>query len=332
LSSITPCTPDPAGTTCPASPVTNTAFLTQKILSNTAMATASITSHWKFSGGWRFKTREITDDGDDLSWHENWLLLGSVVQPTSIVRLNVNFDMMNSKAKDANTPSNSYTREAPDKIYHFRARATVKPSKYFNLAGSVNDFEAKNDDPLVNHAEHNRDFSFATTINPSEQLSLDFGYAHDDVYSKTDLCYAFAPNPQAPLPAGAANAGTCTVANSPDTGNASYYLGFGNYDAPSNFFSGSVNYAPTRRVRLAGGVRLNNINGTSEQLNPLMVPGALQSHYLTPFADAEFKIVQQWVWHSNWTRSDYQEQGPQGSLAPRNITGDVVTLGVKYAF
>ena len=43
--------------------------------------------------------------------------------------------------------------------------------------------QAKNDDPLVNHPEHNHDFSFAAQIIPTQGLSLDFNYAHDDVLS-----------------------------------------------------------------------------------------------------------------------------------------------------
>ena len=180
--------------------------------------------------------------------------------------------------------------------------------------------------------EHNRDFSLAADINPTEQFGFDINYSHDDVYSRTNLCYPFTPNANAPLPAGAANAGTCTAANSPGSGDPSYYLGFGNYDTPANFFSGAVNYAPTHYLRFNGGARLNDLNGTAEQLNPYQVPGALQSHYLMPFADALINISRQWAWHGNWSRYQYNEQGPAGSLASRNTTGDVMTLGVKYAF
>jgi hypothetical protein len=332
---VAPCVPGAviSGTaTCPASPATNDAFLNQKITSNTLLATASITSHFKFSGGWRYRIRQITDPGDDLNWHENWLLLGAVIQPARIFRLNVNFDTMNSKAKDQNTPTNTYTREAPDSLYHLRVRATVNPAKWMSLGGAVNDYSAKNDDPLVNHTEHSRDFSFFAAVNPVEQFGFDFNYAHDDVFSQTDICYAFTPNPLAPLPSGAANAGTCTVANSPDNGDPSYFLGRGSYDAPVNFVSGSIRFSPGRLFHLMGGARLNYTNGTAEFLNPLMVPGALQSHYITPFADVEYKIASQWTWHGNFTRTKYSEMGPAGTLASRNTSGNVTTLGVRYAF
>jgi hypothetical protein len=310
----------------------NTSFLDQKIESNTALLTATITPLIKLSGGWRYKNREIADPGDDLTWHENWALAGAVIQPSRAVRINFNYDQMSSKSATAATITNTFTREAPDKLYHIRGRATVKPDKWFDFAVTANYYSAKNDDPMVNHLEHNRDFSFAAGFHPNEKLSVDFNYAYDDVYSKTDLCYIFVATATYPLPAGAANSGTCVNSTANPNGSPSLYLGTGKYDAPANFFSGSVNYAPTTNLRLNGGVRLNNVNGSAEELNPLMVPGALQSHYLTPFADAEYKIAQQWAWHGNWMRSEYAEQGPAGLLPPRNTTGDVVTLGVKYAY
>jgi hypothetical protein len=320
------------GLTTTTTTTTASSLLNQKIFSNTAMAIATIMPQFKLSGGWRYKTREIVDPGDDLTWHENWLLLGTVVQPSHLFRINVNYDQMSSKSATAATTSNTFTREAPDKSYHIRVRATVKPAKWIDFAVTGNDYSAKNDDPFVNHLEHNHDFSFGAGIHPNDQLSLDFNYAYDDVYSRTDLCYIFTATAAHPLPPGAANSGTCVNSAANPDGSPSLYLGTGRFDDPANFFSGSVNYAPAKNVRLNGGIRLNNVNGSAEELNPLMVPGALQSHYLTPFADAEYKIAQQWAWHGNWTRSEYTEQGPQGPLAPRNTTGDVVTLGVKYAY
>jgi hypothetical protein len=310
----------------------NSGFLNQKIGQNTVLATVNVPPQIKLSGGWRFKNREITDPGDDLTWHENWALLGAVFQPSRVFRLNVNYDRMSSKSATEDTPTNSFTREAPDKSYHVRARATVRPAKWINFAVTGNDYSAKNDDPLVNHIEHNHDFSFATSIAPMEGLSLDFDYAHDDFFSQTELCYVFTPTATAPLPSGAANSGTCVNSTANPGGSPSLYLGSGTYDAPSNFFSGAFNYAPSKVFRLNAGARVNGTNGTAEQLNPLMVPGALRSRYVTPFTDLEIHIASQWAWHGNWTHDGYHERGPQGLLPSRNTHGDILTLGVMYAF
>ena len=79
------------------------------------MGIFTITPEVKLSGGWRFNDRTINFNGDPtLAWHQNWLLLGGVVQPSHAFRLNVNYDIMHSKSANSDTTSNTYTREAPD--------------------------------------------------------------------------------------------------------------------------------------------------------------------------------------------------------------------------
>lgn len=322
-----------SGITPTTATTTNTGlFLDQKIESNTLLASATVIPQFKFSAGYRLKNREIVDPGDDLTWHEDWLLLGAVVQPSRMVRINVNFDKMNAASANSNTPSNTFTREAPNRSYHIRARATVIPARWINFAITGNDYSAKNDDPQVNHLEHNHDFSFATSIVPMENLSIDFNFAHDDVYSRTDLCYL-----SSLTPAGTVSTGTCVNGPAGTSPASTLVLGTGLYDAPTNFVSGAIYYSPMRRLHLGAGARMNETNGSSEELNTLMVPGALRSHYVTPFGDAEYKVASQWAWHGNWTRTEYSDSnttqaGNPGPLPSRNTSGNVLTLGVKYQF
>lgn len=311
----------------------NLNYLNQKYSTNTAKLIATVTRQFKLSGGWRYSSRNITDSGqDDLTWNINGAIFGAVIQPSSMVRINLDYDSMSSSSATAATTSNSFTREAPDKVNHFRARATVKPAKWINFAITGNEYSAKNDDPLVNHFEHNRDVSFATTIVGGDRFSADFNYAHDSVYSVTDLCYIYTATAAAPLPTGAVNAGTCVLSAANPGGAANLYLGTGYYNVPTNFFSGAVNYSPSRKLRVNGGLRVSDSNGQAEQLNPLMVPGAIQSKYFTPYADMEFDVATGWTWHTNWAHNGYGEGGPIGLLPARDTHGDIYTLGVRYAF
>ena len=109
------------------------------------------------------------------------------------------------------------------------------------------------------------------------------------------------------------------------------YLGNGLYNAPATFFSGALTYSPSKYFRFNGGARVTNNSGYAEFLNPLMVPGALDSKVVSPFGDLLVNIAPQWAWHGNWVHHGYQEAGGPGPAA-RNFHGDVVTLGVKYAF
>ena len=162
-------------------------------------------------------------------------------------------------------------------------------------------------------------------------LSFDISYAYDSVYSVTNLCYEFTPNPNAPLPTGATNAGTCTVANSPNNGASDLYLGNGYYNVPANYFYGAINYAPSKYVRLLGGANVNHLGGSAEQLNPLMVPGAIASQGVSPFADVQVNVAKQWIWHGNWTHESYQEADGPGPAA-RSFHGELLTLGVRWTF
>lgn len=329
LSAFTPVTTtEPGGDT-----------LNQKIERNTVLGIVTISPAIKISGGWRFDNRQITDSDENRAWHQNGFVLGTSITPSRTLRINVNADTLNWKAANSETPTNTYTRIAPNKSYHVRARAVANPAKWVNFAVMANDFEGKNDDPLVNHREHNRNFSFATQLIPNEQVSFDFNYTHDDVYSTTDMCYIFVATATYPLPAGAqGSTGTCLQTASNPGGTlptqsaaSQLYLGNGTYSAPANFFSGAFTFAPSKYFRFNGGARVTSNDGRGEFLNPLMVPGALNSKVVSPFSDLVVNIAPQWAWHGNWVHHGYKEAGGPGPAA-RNFHGDVVTLGVRYAF
>jgi len=325
LNMLTPLSQVPVTTTT----TTNTGYLAQKNTGNTILAVASVTSHFKLSGGWRFNDRQIKFGTDPtLVWHQNWALVGAVIQPSQIVRLNVDYEGMSSSSANSATPTNTYTREAPNNIQHIVVRTLVNPRKWVSLAGAYNGYYAKNDDPLVNHKAHNNNVSFAAHLIPAETLSLDFNYAYEEAYSRTDLCYQFTANPQAPLPPGAVNAGTCTAANG---GGSGFYLGNGYYNSPVNFFLGGANWAPKKYLNLYGAARVTHTNGSAEMLNPLMQTGALGSTVVDPYVDVQVKIAPEWWWHGNWEHHGYNEFGGIGP-APREFHGDIYTLGVKYAF
>jgi hypothetical protein len=311
----------------------DTHYLSQRNLGNTILASVNVTSQAKISAGWRINDRQIGVDTDPiLDWHQNWLLLGGVITASPMVRVSANYEMMGSQsANSTTTPSNTYTREAPDKIYHFRVRALIKPNKWLNFAVASNDYSAKNDDPQVNHQEHSREQSISAQVIASSTLSFDATYGHGDQYSVTDLCYVLVPTANAAAPAGATNrAGTCANttlgASTPD------YLGNGYYSAPSNFFTGDINFS-SKYFDVNAGARVNSVNGAAEMLNPYQEPGSLESTVLSPYADLLVRIAPQWSWHGNWNHQSYVEGGPVGpGLAARNFHGDIYTLGVRYEF
>jgi hypothetical protein len=315
-------------------------YLEHKNTGNSLVGIVNATAAIKFSGGWRFNDRQIKfSDDPTMTWHQNGVLVGLAVQPSRAYRFNMNYDSMISHSSNSETtPSNTYTRLAPNSFHHFRGRFQSNPAKWVNLSLTYNEYDAKNDDPLVNHKEHNRDFSFATQLIPLETLSVDFNYAHDSVFSRTNLCYVFTATANAPLPAdaGAQNVGTCQY----NTTTTPLYLETGLYDVPSDFYLAGLTYTPSKVFRFNGGVRIMGTGGQAMLLNPYNPTGAISSTTVSPFSDLSINLAPQWSWHGYWVHHGYNEDGPPGGSVPaaggvipsREFHGDVVTLSVKYAF
>ena len=58
------------------------------------------------------------------------------------------------------------------------------------MDGSINIHENRNNVFTVNDLEHDRNFSFTTTLAPNPKLAVDFGYTYFDFFTNIDVCYA----------------------------------------------------------------------------------------------------------------------------------------------
>ena len=107
--------------------------------------------------------------------------------PTPQLRINFNVDLMYA--------DNTFTRMSPRQLQHYVVRAHYQPRRWLVFSGAANIFEARNNVKNVNHLEHNRYFSFGTSITPGEKWSADLNYSYNTVFSTTLLCYASTPPP-----------------------------------------------------------------------------------------------------------------------------------------
>ena len=156
---------------------------------------------------------------------------------------------------------------------------------------------------------------------PSPRYGLDLNYGYSDVFSKTTLCYAETPPPVGPG-AGAAPADCGTNTN----------LGTGYYDAPTEYGSFSFMLAPAKTLRANVGYQISAVNGTTELLNPLQVPGSLQSQYQSPFFNIAWTFHPGLTWKGSWNYYGYGEDGPVGPTSPRNFHANMLTLALHYEF
>ena len=302
----------------PGPPTTTTTSdyraLNQKTKANTFVVAWDVAPRARISVGYRYRSRIITDsEGDFVPIHENWGLFGAALRPTPELRINLNFDGMYA--------DNAFTRISPRQLQHYQVRATYKPHPWLTVSGAGNIYEARNNVETVNHLEHYRDFSFGTSIVPSEKWSVDLNYAYDSVYSTTIECF-----PSTPPPPGAGTASPfCVEAGTPLQSN-------GYYNQPTQFGSIGFTFSPVKRMHANAGYRMSAVNGNAEMLNVRQVPGSLQSQFQSPYAGLYVEIMPNWTWKADYNYYGYGEGTPIGPTLPRSFRGNVYTLGVNYAF
>lgn len=289
-------------------------YLNQKTKTDTIELDWDVTNRARLTGGYRYRSRIITDAGGDfIPIHENWGLFGAALRPSSQLSINFNLEAMYA--------DKSFTRISPRQLQHYIVRSMYRPHPWLTFNGTINIRESRDNVATVNHLEHNRDVSFGTSISPSARWSLDLNYAYDSIYSSTIECYTSTP---APPSAGAAPA-VCVAAGTP-------LLSNGYYNVPVQFGSIGVMLAPVKRVHLDAGYRTTATNGTSTLINVRQVNSTIQSQFQSPYANLIIDIAPNWSWRANYNFYDYGEGLPVGPTLPRNFHSNIYTLAVHYAF
>ena len=288
-------------------------ILNQKTNANTITSAWDVTARARLSIGYRYRSRTITQLTDVVPIHENWGLFGAALRPTPQLRINLNFDGMYA--------DNAFTRISPRQLQHYRVRATYQPRPWLSFSGSANIMESRNNVTNVNHLDHNRSFSFGTSIAPGEKWSLDMSYGYSDIYSTTLLCYASTPPP----PTAGTAPPICVSAGTP-------YKSDGYYNQPTQYGSFGVVSSPLKRFHVNAGYRISAVNGTTTFMNVRQVNGSLQSYFQSPYAGVAWDLEQQWTWKADYNFYGYGEGLPIGPTLPRNFHGNIITLAVRYAF
>ncbi len=316
---------DQAGTSMLATPgapgvpsiTTAQNFLGQKTSTNTLVASWDIAPWAQWSVGYRYSSRTIvvTDTGESYTVpiHENGGVSGIVLRPTSQWRVNGNIEVMYA--------DKVYTQISPRALQHYRLRSTYKPKNWATITGSFNDLERRDNVIYVNHLDHSRSFTAGASLTPSDHYGIDFSYGYIDVFTRTDECYT-----SSVVPAGTPTASPACVANGTPR------LGTGYYDAPTQFGSIDLVFAPVQKLHANLGYRMSAVNGTTEFLNPRQVPGSLQSQFQTPYGNVAWTLEPGWLLRAEWNYYGYGEGTPIGPTAPRSFRGNVYTLGVHYEF
>lgn len=300
-------------------------FLGMKTKANTVTAIWDPFTKASISLGYRYQQRDIswvmplsTDalaNGTSYIFpiHENAGILGFALQPTRQWKLNARLE--------ASYDDKAYTQISPRQMYRYQFQSRYKPREWAAITGTFNDVERRDNVYLVNHLDHVRNLALGAEITPSPRYGLNLNYGYADVFTRTTLCYAETPAPTGPG-AGAAPADCGTNTN----------LGTGYYDAPTQYGLFSFMLAPVKTLRTNLGYQISSVNGVTELLNPLQVPGSLQSRYQTPFADVAWNFHSRWTWKGDWNYFGYGEGNLVGPMSPRDFNANLVTLALHYEF
>ena len=114
--------------------------------------------------------------------------------------------------------------------------------------------------------------------------------------------------------------------------NGTPYYTNGYYNSPTQYGSIGFILTPIRQLSTGFGYRMTAVNGTTTAINPLQVPGSLQSQYQSPYVNIAWTVHPGWIWKGDWNYYGYGEGTPIGPTSPRSFRGNVYTISMHYEF
>jgi hypothetical protein len=317
----------PSAPQAPSIDVSDTS-LGQKTESNSLVGEWEAASWAKVSLGWRNRARTLGQVGEPTSAlangrdytyndHQNSGILNVALHPASEWRIN--------GAVETGWVDNLLVPIAPRQFQQYQFRTTYKPKEWALLSGAFNDLERRNSQYGLR--AHSRSFGVSGSVTPNEFYSLDLSFGYQSAYSQVNSCFG---DPLGSQPADATQAPTGATCGNLPSGTTLLWYGTSRYNTPSYYGVAAVVLTPVRNLHTTLGYRATGIQGNTEQLNPRMVAGTLQSIYQTPYGSLGYKVREGWTIHGDYDYYGYGEGGPVGPTAPRTFHSQIVTMGLRY--
>jgi hypothetical protein len=272
------------------------------------------------------------------------LLLGVTARPIDKLRVTGDFQFGSN--------DNAFVRPDARNFQVYKIHATYRPTTWASVDGTINIHENRDNVFTVNDLEHDRNYSFATTLAPNPKLAVDFGYTYFDFYTNIDVCYAsgVAGQPTTPCP---------IVAG------ASPFGALSQYSSTDHFVFADLMWKPYKRVTVTLGYGGNFTRGYSNFFNqpqfapppppvPALSPviinavtptGTLNFNYLKPYGSIAVDIYKGLSYKVLWNYYGFNEKGspdpiafPQvpgvglSAIGARDFNGSTATFSLRYAF
>jgi hypothetical protein len=269
--------------------------------------------------------------------HEQAGTFGITARPIDQLTLNGDVELGYNDA--------SFTRVDPRQMQSYKVHATYKPKMWAVIDAAVEIHENRDDVITVSNLEHDRSYSFNTTLMPSSSLSVSFGYNYWDVYNQADICFNYSityTNPAPPpstLPVSVTPPGVATTACT-ITGASVGAAGLetlSTYSSTDHFAHAEVTWNLFKRITTSLGYSGSFVRGSSTSLNPLNPSGTLDYNYMLPFGSVKVDIYRGLSYKMGWNYYGFNQEGnttPFG-LAPipsQDFNGSNLTFSFRYAF
>jgi len=248
--------------------------------------------------------------------HEHALVAGVSARPTDKLRLNAEVIFGYN--------DNSFTRISPRQVQSYKFHGSYDPKPWARLDLAVDLHENRDNVSMVNNIEHGRTYSFITTLSPSGNLWVNFGYHYMDIYTQTAICFADTGSTvftsACPVPGATGPLGTLSF-----------------YSSKDHYAYADVMWKPIKRVTAILGYNGSIVRGNTTFLNPFSPTGTLDFNYLKPFVSVAFNIRKDLTYKTSWNYFGYNDHGvvnPVG-LAPlpsQDFNGSNVTFSLKYVY
>ncbi|MGB8673149.1 MAG: hypothetical protein WCD27_02255 [Candidatus Acidiferrales bacterium] len=273
-----------------------------------------------------------------LTINENALVLGALLRPIAALRITGDLEFGYN--------DNSYTRIDPRQVQSYKLHANYKPRPWATVDGAIEIHENRDDITDVDNLEHDRSYSFATTLIPNPRLSVDFGYNYWNVFSQSLICFAYSTSvtnpapPPATLPVSAFPIGVPMLPTGPDCpiAGASSPLGaFSTYSSNDHFVHAGVIWKPTRRLTTMLGYGGSFVRGNTIFLNPLTPSGTLDFNYQKPYVSVAIDVYRGLSYKMVWDYFGFNEVGnssPFGlaAIPLTDFNGSNATFSLRYSF
>ncbi len=355
-------------------------FFGQKFITNNLTAAYDLTDRTVFTLTYHHQQHNIGEGAanttgylsgiSNFTLNENGGTFGVAVQPAKNWKINGSVEVLYA--------DNVLTPVAPRELQHYRIHTTYRPKTWATFSGAYNDLERHNNtnntgaasvDGPLQHVDHSRIVSLNTDLMPNEHYGLDIGYAYNDVYTATNICFlGTASSPT--IPGAATPTGAACPSPPPRGGTGPYTFGPAKdyMNAPTQYASVALALSPIEKFHANIGYRISSVNGSRFFNDARDVNGSLVSNYQTPFVNLSYAMRKDLVWKGEYNYFGYGEGGQSGAqycntsstlpqptmpapvvpcstlpntamsgpaygfTAPRNFHANNVTLGVHYEF